>query len=307
MFHRPLASARLFCQSTYKHSKKHILSEILIPDKSLFSHRQICLMIRQIAAVSPKNNVSDNSNLLKRYVSCSIILKYSEEKEASGNEQPTSEKPVEPPIVPPKKRLRVDLTSTSLERNFITPVRAMSDFLLKPSDLEVFIFFRALEVWKTKEALERELAKIEKEKKKYQQSIFTVKQVLKDIRREQYRKNHREAGLFGPSGRVVLTAVVINASNFLFKMFAWLYTGSHSMFAESIHSLADTINQLILAYGIHKSVQDADLNHPYGYSNMKYVASLISGVGIFCVGTGLSIYHGITGLLHPAPMESFYW
>ncbi len=46
-----------------------------------------------------------------------------------------------------------------------------------------------------------------------------------------------------------------NATNFVFKICAWLYTGSHSMFAESIHSLADTINQLILAYGIHKSVQ----------------------------------------------------
>lgn len=46
-----------------------------------------------------------------------------------------------------------------------------------------------------------------------------------------------------------------NGSNFLFKMVAWLYTGSHSMFAECIHSFADTANQLILAYGIHKSVQ----------------------------------------------------
>jgi len=40
---------------------------------------------------------------------------------------------------------------------------------------------------------------------------------------------------------------------------------------------------------------------------MKYVASLISGVGIFCVGTGLSFYHGVTGLLNPTPTESFYW
>lgn len=51
-----------------------------------------------------------------------------------------------------------------------------------------------------------------------------------------------------------------NATNFVFKICAWLYTGSHSMFAESIHSLADTINQLILAYGIHKSVQVGDQN-----------------------------------------------
>lgn len=54
-------------------------------------------------------------------------------------------------------------------------------------------------------------------------------------------------------------------------------------------------------------MQQADSDHPYGYSNMKYVASLISGVGIFCVGTGLSFYHGVTGLLNPTPTESFYW
>lgn len=40
---------------------------------------------------------------------------------------------------------------------------------------------------------------------------------------------------------------------------------------------------------------------------MKYVASLISGVGIFCVGTGLSFYHGISGLMNPHPIEDFFW
>lgn len=140
----------------------------------------------------------------------------------------------------------------------------------------------------------------------------------------------QESGLMGRSGRVVVAAVAINATNCLFKLFAWLYTGSNSMFSECIHSLADTINQLILAYGIHKSVQVrqkvagknkvlridnyffnsfqmADPTHPYGYSNMRYVASLISGVGIFCVGTGLSIYHGVDGLLNPHPVEDYYW
>nr|CAH7745851.1 unnamed protein product [Callosobruchus chinensis] len=40
---------------------------------------------------------------------------------------------------------------------------------------------------------------------------------------------------------------------------------------------------------------------------MKYVASLISGVGIFCVGTGLSFYHGILGVMNPEPMQDFFW
>lgn len=53
--------------------------------------------------------------------------------------------------------------------------------------------------------------------------------------------------------------------------------------------------------------QNPNPDHPYGYTNMKYVSSLISGVGIFCVGTGLSIYHGIHGLLFPAPLDSLFW
>ncbi|KAG8042710.1 hypothetical protein G9C98_005349 [Cotesia typhae] len=53
-------------------------------------------------------------------------------------------------------------------------------------------------------------------------------------------------------------------------------------------------------------MENPDADHPYGYTNMKHVSSLISGVGIFCVGTGLSIYHGIHGILFPNPVESFY-
>lgn len=86
-----------------------------------------------------------------------------------------------------------------------------------------------------------------------------------------------------------------------------MYSGSHSMFAEVIHSLADLLNQLILAFGIYKSAQSPDIDHPYGYMNMRYVSSLISGVGIFCLGCGLSIYHGIEGIVHPEPVGDLFW
>uniref|UniRef100_T1JLQ2 Cation efflux protein transmembrane domain-containing protein n=1 Tax=Strigamia maritima TaxID=126957 RepID=T1JLQ2_STRMM len=130
---------------------------------------------------------------------------------------------------------------------------------------------------------------------------------------EVHRKNIKQQdSLFRGTGRVVLTAITINACNFALKLLAWMYTGSHSLFSEAIHSFADTVNQLILAYGIHKSIQAADYDHPinyysYGYMNMRYVASLISGVGIFCFGTGISIYHGIHGLIYPEPSSSLYW
>lgn len=98
-----------------------------------------------------------------------------------------------------------------------------------------------------------------------------------------------------------------NAANFVFKLCAWVLTNSHTMFAEMIHSAADTINQIILAYGIHKSTQIADIDHPYGYSNMKYVTSLISGVAIFCGGAGLSLYHGYDGLVNVTPVGDYFW
>uniref|UniRef100_A0A6G5ABX3 Putative zinc transporter n=1 Tax=Rhipicephalus microplus TaxID=6941 RepID=A0A6G5ABX3_RHIMP len=79
------------------------------------------------------------------------------------------------------------------------------------------------------------------------------------------------------------------------------------MFAEAIHSLSDTCNQVLLAFGIHKSIQQANPDHPYGYHNMRYVSSLISGVGVFFFGAGLAWYHGIKGLLHPEALESLYW
>lgn len=244
---------------------------------------------------------------------------------------PVSEKSKTPQ--PVKKRLLIDFSASYTERNFITPMRAMTEYLLKQSDLEMLpkvlrrspyeseppitVYYRkdveakAFEVWGSKEALEKELRRRELDRRRYEQDVFTVKRRLRNYRREMSDKHlkneEEEVGLKTRSGRVVLTAIGINGCNFLFKLCAWLYTGSHSLFSECIHSLADTVNQLILAYGIHKSVQMADEDHPYGYTNMRYVSSLISGVGIFCVGSGLSFYHGVTGILDPQPLNDYYW
>ncbi|XP_011184162.1 proton-coupled zinc antiporter SLC30A9, mitochondrial [Zeugodacus cucurbitae] len=251
---------------------------------------------------------------------------------AETQQTQTAKAPTVEVVVQKPKRVLVDFNRSSLERNFITPARAMSDFLLKASDLEslskikrrspyeqeppITVYWRkdveakAIGVWGSRENLLKEQLKREVERKKHQQNLFTVKRRLRDYRREIGARTvvvDSEPGLTGKSGKVVLIAIGINGLNFLFKACGWVYSGSHSMFAESIHSLADTINQLILAYGIHKSTQMADSDHPYGYSNMKYVSSLISGVGIFCVGAGLSVYHGITGLMHPEPVENFFW
>ncbi|KFM82412.1 Zinc transporter 9, partial [Stegodyphus mimosarum] len=230
-----------------------------------------------------------------------------------------------------EERKKVDYAATFTERNFITPLRAMNDYLLKPSDLEglrkiqrrspfednppIYVYLRrdveekSIEVWGSQEALQRELKRRQEEQQQYRDNIFHVKRILKEYTRSSMHKEERKRQemILRTSGKVVMTAVIINATNFALKLTAWLYTGSHSMFAEAIHSLADTGNQLLLAYGIKKSLQTPTEYHPYGYHNMRYVASLVSGVGIFFLGTGLSIYHGIMGILNPDAMESLYW
>lgn len=228
-----------------------------------------------------------------------------------------------------KKR---DYGSKYTKNNFITVVRAMNEFCLKPSDLEQLrkirrrsphddteaftVFLRsdveakALEVWGSHEALGRE-CKLRKEvEQENKENLFQNQKLLKEYKdflgNTKPRSGKSLTFSQGP-GKVVMVAICINGLNFFFKLLAWVYTGSASMFSEAIHSLADTCNQALLAVGISQSVKNPDPGHPYGFSNMRHIASLISGVGIFMMGAGLSWYHGIIGLMNPQPIESLLW
>ncbi|XP_066089725.1 proton-coupled zinc antiporter SLC30A9, mitochondrial [Saccopteryx bilineata] len=218
------------------------------------------------------------------------------------------------------------------QNNFITGVRAINEFCLKSSDLEQLrkirrrsphedtesftVYLRSdveaksLEVWGSPEALAREKKLRREAEIEYRERLFRNQKILREYRDflGNTKPRSRMASVFlkGP-GKVVMVAICINGLNCFFKFLAWIYTGSASMFSEAIHSLSDTCNQGLLALGISKSVQTPDPTHPYGFSNMRYIASLISGVGIFMMGAGLSWYHGIMGLLNPQPMESLLW
>jgi len=120
------------------------------------------------------------------------------------------------------------------------------------------------------------------------------------------RSYDRQKDKNAATAKVVFGAIAINGGNFVIKLIGAIATGSHSLFSEAIHSLADTMNQMILAYGIRKSQKQPSNLHPYGYSNMQYVSSLISGCAIFCLGAGLSTYHGIAGLMSPSQMEGMW-
>ncbi|KAK9084553.1 hypothetical protein Syun_031569 [Stephania yunnanensis] len=109
------------------------------------------------------------------------------------------------------------------------------------------------------------------------------------------------------SQRAVTTALWANFFVFSLKFGVWLVTSSHVMLAEVVHSVADFANQALLAYGLSSSRRAPDALHPYGYSKERFVWSLISAVGIFCLGSGATIVHGFQNLWTAQPPTNIHY
>ena len=101
----------------------------------------------------------------------------------------------------------------------------------------------------------------------------------------------------------VVAALGANFLITLIKAGAASVSGSSVMFSEAIHSLADTLNQLLLLIGVGRSTKKANEDFDYGYGQERFFWALISACGIFFIGAGVTLYRGITSLLHPQPLE----
>ena len=108
-------------------------------------------------------------------------------------------------------------------------------------------------------------------------------------------------------GRAIIAALLANVGIAIFKFVAFLASGSSSMLAESIHSLADTGNQLLLLLGGRQSRKSADEAHPFGYGRERFVYAFVVSIILFTVGGVFSIYEGIEKLTHPHPIENPWW
>lgn len=111
----------------------------------------------------------------------------------------------------------------------------------------------------------------------------------------------------GHSSKAVYAAISANTLVMVAKFGAFLATGSAAMLSEAIHSLADVGNQALLALGMVKSRQGPSEDYPFGMRRDRFVWALISAVGVFFLGCGVTVYHGVHSLLHPQAFEGSPW
>lgn len=82
----------------------------------------------------------------------------------------------------------------------------------------------------------------------------------------------------------------------ILKIFGFMISGSGALFSEAIHSFADAANQFLLLVGLKRSTKKANVDFSYGYGRERFFWSLVSACGIFFIGAGITIYHGISSL-----------
>jgi cation diffusion facilitator family transporter len=103
--------------------------------------------------------------------------------------------------------------------------------------------------------------------------------------------------------KAIIAAFLANLGIAITKFIAWFFSGSSSMLAEGVHSLADSGNQLLLLLGGRKARKKADAEHPFGYGRERYVYAFVVSIILFSVGGVFSLYEGVEKLTHPHPLE----
>lgn len=111
----------------------------------------------------------------------------------------------------------------------------------------------------------------------------------------------------GSGNRAIVAALTANLGIAVLKLVAFLLTRSSSMLAESIHSVVDSGNQVLLLVGGRRARQTADPEHPFGYGRVRYLYAFIVSVVLFSVGGLFALYESYHKWQHPEPIEGRWW
>jgi len=106
------------------------------------------------------------------------------------------------------------------------------------------------------------------------------------------------------SKKAIFAALTANAGIAVAKFTGFLITGSSSMLAESVHSVADTSNQGLLLFGQNRAEKQADKLHQFGYGRNRYFYSFVVALVLFTLGSLFAIYEGIHKIQHPEDLSS---
>ena len=106
------------------------------------------------------------------------------------------------------------------------------------------------------------------------------------------------------STRAIVAALLANAGIAVAKFVGYLITGSSSMLAEAVHSVADTSNQGLLLFGQRQARREADSLHPFGYGRSRYFYSFVVALVLFSLGSVFALYEGYHKITHPSHLST---
>lgn len=104
----------------------------------------------------------------------------------------------------------------------------------------------------------------------------------------------------------ILTALAANTAIAIAKGVAAFLTGSPALLAETLHTAADTGNEVLLWIAVRRSRRPADPSHPLGYGPERYYWALLAAIGMFVVGGAVSVWEGVRALIDPPSLETFW-
>ncbi|MFJ6935789.1 cation diffusion facilitator family transporter [Streptomyces sp. NPDC101132] len=107
--------------------------------------------------------------------------------------------------------------------------------------------------------------------------------------------------------KAIVAALAANLAIAAAKFVAFIFSGSSSMLAESVHSLADSGNQGLLLLGGKKAQREATPQHPFGYGRERYIYAFLVSIVLFSVGGMFAIYEGYEKIKDPHEIEQWYW
>lgn len=106
--------------------------------------------------------------------------------------------------------------------------------------------------------------------------------------------------------KAIVAALSANLGIAVTKFIAFAFSGSSSMLAEGVHSVADSGNQLLLLVGGRRARRAPDAEHPFGHGRERYLFAFVVSIVLFSVGGVFSLYEGVEKVLHPHPLESWW-